>query len=208
MEKSFLGNLQWRFATKQFDPSQKVSEADMATVRNAIRFAPASSGLQAYTIYEIVDPAVRAELREISYGQPQVTEASHFLVFCGRSDLQAQGELMMQYISEGDAAKRAALAPLESLVMGTAAARSSDATTALAWSARQAYIALGFGLAACAELGLDSCPMEGFDPTAAATILKLPDHIRPLAYLAIGYRAAGPAHPKFRVPESELFVTV
>lgn len=208
MEKSFLNNLQWRFATKKFDPERKVSDADMATIRNAMRYAPASSGLQAaYTIYEVVDPAVRAAVREASYGQPQVTDASHFFVFCGRSDLEARAEVMMHHQSEGDQAKRAALSALENMVRGTAA-KYSTPEKAFAWSARQAYIALGFGLAACAEMGIDSCPMEGFDQDAVAKVLALPDHIRPMAYLTVGYRAEGPAFPKFRIPESELFVTV
>lgn len=207
MEKTFLGNLEWRFATKQFDTEKKVSEADMATIRHAIRMAPASSGLQAYAIYEIVDPAVRAKLREASYGQPQVTDASHFFVFCGRNDLSDRVDVMMNTMTNNDAAERAKLSALENMVRGTVSQYPTP-EQAMAWSARQAYIALGFGLAACAELGIDSCPMEGFNPAAVAEILSLPAHIKPMAYLAVGYRAEGPAHPKFRVPESELFVTI
>lgn len=207
MEKSFLANLDWRFATKQFDTEKKVSETDMATIRHAIRMAPASSGLQAYAIYEIVDPAMRSKLREASYGQSQVTDASHFFVFCGRSDLTERIEVMMNSMTNHDAAARAELSALEGMIKGTIAQYPTP-EQALAWSARQAYIALGFGLAACAEMGIDSCPMEGFNPAAAAEILGLPAHIRPMAYLAVGYRAAEPAHPKFRVPESELFVTI
>lgn len=207
MEKTFLGNLQWRFATKKFDTSKKVSEADMATIRNAMRFAPASVGLQAYTMYEVVNPTLRAKIREAAYGQPQVTDASNFLVICGRSDLNERKELMLNAMSGGDATVRGGLHELEAMLNGTISLCSTP-EQALAWTARQAYIALGFGLAACAELGLDSCPMEGFNPAAVAEALQLPAHIRPLAFLAIGYRAEGPAWPKFRVPESDLFVTV
>ena len=207
MEHSFLGNLQWRFATKKFDTSKKVSEADMATIRNAMRFAPASVGLQAYTICEVVDPAIRAKIREAAYGQPQVTEASNFFVICGRTDLNERKELMLNTMSGGDAAVRAGLQGLEGMLDG-AISQCTTPEQAVAWTGRQAYIALGFGLAACAELGIDSCPMEGFNPAAVAEALQLPTHIRPLAFLTIGYRAEGPAWPKFRLPESDLFMTV
>ncbi len=207
MEKSFLGNLQWRFATKQFDTTKKVSENDIATIRNAIRFAPASLGLQAYSIYHVTDPAVRAKVREASYGQPQVTDASDFFIFCGRTDLSERKELMLNTMSGNNPDVRAQFKGLENMLNGSIA-QCTTPEQAVAWSGRQAYIALGFGLAACAELGLDSCPMEGFDPTAVANVLNLPAHIRPLAYLTVGYRAAEPAHPKFRLPESDLFVTI
>jgi nitroreductase/dihydropteridine reductase len=76
---------------------------------------------------------------------------------------------------------------------------------AVAWAAKQTYIALGFALAACAELGIDSCPMEGFNPAEVDKILNLPENLKTQAFLAVGYRAEGPAQPKVRFPESDIF---
>ncbi len=59
----------------------------------------------------------------------------------------------------------------------------------LTWAAKQTYIAHGFGLAACAELQIDSCAMEGFDPAAVGEIIGLPADQRALVLLPIGYRA-------------------
>ncbi|MCH7492822.1 nitroreductase family protein [Patescibacteria group bacterium] len=73
------------------------------------------------------------------------------------------------------------------------------------WAQRQTYIALGFGLAACAELKIDSCPMEGFQKDEADKALKLPSYLKSTALLAIGYRQDDPTRPKLRYPESDLF---
>lgn len=207
MEKTFLGNLDWRFATKQFDTSKIVAESDLATIRHAVRFAPASLGLQAYQWIEVTNPEVRAKLRTASYGQPQVTDSASFFVICGRTDLADRIELLLNTMTGGNVEARASLAGYEQMLKGTTGSLTTPEQV-LAWTGRQAYISLGFGLAACAELGIDSCPMEGFDPAAVAEILALPSHLKPLAYLAVGYRATGPEHPKFRLPESDLFTTV
>jgi nitroreductase len=75
----------------------------------------------------------------------------------------------------------------------------------LAWASRQTYIALGFGLAACAELGIASCPMEGFSSKDVSSILGLEDNLVPVAYLAVGSDAASDGtHPRFRFPVGDL----
>ena len=85
-----------------------------------------------------------------------------------------------------------------------------DPKDLLNWSAKQAYIALGFGLAAAAELEIDSCPMEGFDGAKVKEILGLGDEFMPVVLLTVGYRDESDeslSHKKFRFPESELFST-
>lgn len=205
---SFLENLQWRFATKSFNPDRKLTEQDLKKILEAIRFAPSSAGMQPYQVLVITNPEMRAKISEVSYRQPQVTEASHLLVFCARNDHAARAERMLMLLSKGDEAKRAELKGLEGILVGSYTPHSGDVEKAFAWGARQAYLALGFGLAAAAELQIDSCPMEGFDPMAVHKILDLPETIRPLAFLTLGYRQAEPARPKFRYPEDELFVTI
>lgn len=205
---TFLENLQWRFATKSFDTERKVSEQDLETILNAIRFAPSSAGMQPYQVLVITNPEVRAKISEVAYGQPQVTQASHLLVFCARNDHPARAERMLELLSEGDATKRAELAPLENILVGSYTPFMTTPEKAFAWGARQAYIALGFGLAAAAEMQIDACPMEGFDPAGVHKVLGLPENIWPLAFLTLGYRTAGPSRPKFRYPEDEIFVKI
>lgn len=205
---SFLENLQWRFATKSFDPTRKVSDQDLDTILNAIRFAPSSAGMQPFQVLVVSNLEIRTKLTEVAYSQPQVTQASHLLVFCARNDHAIRAERMLELLSEGDETKRAELKGLEGVLVGSYTPHLINTEAAFAWGARQAYLALGFGLAAAAELQIDSCPMEGFDPMAVHKILGLADNLRPLAFLTLGYRATGPTRPKFRYPEDELFVKI
>jgi nitroreductase len=94
------------------------------------------------------------------------------------------------------------------MVDGFVASKPTPAD-ALSWSAKQAYIAQGFALAACAELEIDSCPMEGFDPVAVAQILGVPDHETVVVMLPIGYRAADESpRPKSRFSRDSLFTEI
>ena len=69
-----------RFATKKFDPTKKVSDEDLQYVLEAARLSCSSSNTQPWHITVITNPELRAELRPVSYGQAQVTDASHLLV--------------------------------------------------------------------------------------------------------------------------------
>lgn len=197
---TFLSQLDWRFATKSFDTTKELAPEILAKIEHAIQMAPSAFGIQPYHIFVITDPKIRALLKEVSYSQPHVTEASALLVFCARTDMN---DRIDSYLSLASGGKPETLAQYGEMMKGGLLTRGDDAL--LAWSARQAYIALGFGLAACAELGIDSCPMEGFDPKKVDEVLGLPSHLKSLAYMAVGYRKDGPKQPKVRFPESDLF---
>lgn len=200
---SFLQNLDWRFATKKFNPEKKVSEVDLEKIVTAIQKAPTSFGLQTFHVEVVSDADLRVRLREVSFDQPQVTDASHLLIFCARNDVSQRITDMIDTMSGGDGEAKKNLEPYEQMMRGAIQGKTSEEL--MNWASRQTYLALGFGLAACAELQIDSCPMEGFDARAMHEVLGLPNHIVPFAYLAIGYRSEGPAHPKFRFSQEDLF---
>ncbi|HSE34736.1 MAG TPA: NAD(P)H-dependent oxidoreductase [Candidatus Paceibacterota bacterium] len=202
MSKTFLSQLDWRFATKAFDPSKKVSEDDLAKILHAIRMAPTSYGTQPFHVTVVTDPALREKLKEVSYGQAQVTDASHVLIFQARTNIDARVDEYVELATSGDAAAKEAMAGYTGMMHGAMQAKKG---AELAWAARQTYIALGFGLAAAMELEIDACPMEGFDPDGVDKVLGNPPEQKTLAYMSIGYRAKGPDRPKVRFPESELF---
>lgn len=197
---TFLSQLDWRFATKSFDATKTLSPELQSKIEHAIQMAPSSFGLQPFHVVIITDPKIRAELREASYSQPQVAEASALFIFCARTDAN---ERIDSYLDIASGGKPDTLARASEMMKGSLLSRGDDAL--LSWASRQAYIALGFGLAACAELGVDSCPMEGFDAKKVDEILGLPSHIKSLAYMAVGYRKEGPTQQKVRFPESDLF---
>lgn len=212
---SFLDNLDWRNAEKDFDPAKKVSEEDLKKILQAIRMAPSSWGVQPYHIYVIGDQATKLKLKEKGYNQKQYEDSSHTLVFCGRNDLKNRIDKYFDLATGGDAEKRKAMSEYEKMMSGSLESKNPE--DGMNWAYRQAYLALGFGLAACAELKIDSCPMEGFDPAGFDQILNLPANIKSVATLSIGYRkdvphmpgqgvvSRGVRDPKVRFPEEDLF---
>lgn len=206
MKTSFLKNLQWRYATKAFDPEKKISEEDLKKIMEAIRFSPSSFGLQPYHIHIISNAELRKELQAHAWHQPQVADASHFLVFSARTDLTSRIEQLMEHMSGGKPEVREQLKAYENMMIGFSDDR--EPSWVKSWAERQAYIALGFAVAACAEMGIDSCPMEGFDTAAFDKILKMPEHLKSAVSLAIGHRKEEPKQPKVRFSEEDLFTVL
>ena len=203
---SYLSQLSWRFATKSFDTTKKVSEADLSKILHAIRLAPTSYGLQPFHVHVISDQFVQTKLREASYDQAQLTGASHILVFSALHDAVGRVSAYVEELSGGEEDRKEKLSGMKKMM--TDALSNKTAQQQKAWASRQAYIALGFGLAAAAELEIDSCPMEGFVPSEYAKILSISEDKTPIVVFALGYRKEGPSRPKFRFPENELFTTL
>lgn len=200
---TFLSNLHWRYATKHFDGS-KLSDKQLEAILDAIRLAPSSYGLQPFHVTVVSDTALREQLKKSAWDQAQLTTASHVLVFSARTDLQGRIESHLMNTAGGNPEIRAKLSGFEAALKDFAEGKSeADIKT---WAAKQAYIALGFGLAACAELQIDSCPMEGFDSEQFKKILDLPAHLYPCVVLAVGKRASTDVlKPKVRFDRADLF---
>lgn len=201
---SFLSQLNWRYATKKFS-DKKVSDENISTIKNAIRMSPTSFGLQPFHVIVVTNPELRTQLRAAAWDQAQITDSSHLFVFCARNDFSDRTEAYMQNTAKIQGTDRTNLQGFADMITGTVTAHGDHATE---WAAHQAYITLGFGLAACAELGVDSCPMEGFDRTQFEKILELPEYLKVQAVMAVGYRDdtdPAIARPKVRFLESDLF---
>ena len=204
---SFLSNLQWRYATKKFDTTKKVSPENKAKILEAIRFAPSSFGMQPIHITIVENQEVKNQLREKAYGQAQLSDSDFVLVFSARTDLLERTDTYFDLLSNKDKEIRGSLKGFEDSVLGAVKSHNDD--SAKAWTGKQAYIALGFGLAAAAELEVDACPMEGFDRDAFKSILKMPEYMHPQVIMCVGYRSSeDQIRPKVRFPEADLFDTV
>ncbi|SHN42882.1 Nitroreductase [Duganella sacchari] len=185
-----IDKLNWRYATKKFDPAKKLDEAVVERIIEAARLAPTSSGLQPFEVFVVKNPDLRAKIREVGWNQSQITEASHLLVFAAWDNITPERVNMMfdltnevrGFINEGWEAYRKQL-------LGIVAARGDQANFDAA--ARQAYIALGTALVAAAFEGVDATPMEGFDPAAVDQILSLKErNLRSVVILPLGHRQA------------------
>ena len=191
-EYSFLRNLEWRRAVKHFGEG----EVDTNPIMKAIINAPTSFGLQPYKVLAITNKELKAKLRPVSFDQAQVTECHTLFVFCARKDVEARAE---EYLTTTGAEA------MRGMLMGFL----SNIQDKTAWAACQTYIALGFALAACTELRVSSCPMEGFMSGEVAKILELPENLQVLAYLAVGEDAENDGtYPRFRFPDSDLIKSI
>src|SRR6516164_7916357 len=85
-----IGQLNWRYATKQFDPQRKIDAGDWAALEESLLLTPSSFGLQPWKFVVVTDPALRQELVPASWGQTQVAEASHLVVFAIKKNLTEQ----------------------------------------------------------------------------------------------------------------------
>jgi nitroreductase len=205
-----INQLNWRYATKQFDPAKKISAADWATLETALQLSPSSGGLQPWKFIVVTDPAVRAKLLPASYGQAQITDASHLVVFAAKNNLsEADVDAHIKHIAEVQGAPIEALAPLRGMLVG-GIVKAQDEAARNAWARNQAFIALGNLLTSAALLGIDACPMEGFDRAQYDEILGLKAKGFAAAVIAtLGYRSATDkyaAAPKVRFPKEQIFV--
>lgn len=206
---SFLSQLNWRYATKKFDTDRKISDADIDAIIEAIRLTPTSYWLQPSHFYVVTNQDIKEKIQAVAWNQPQIGTCSHLIIFAARTDFMANKDEYFDLMSGGNIDKRAHLSWFENMLTWVISSRSES--EGLAWSANQVYIALGFALAAAAELEIDSCPMEWADFAAVGDILRMPSTHKTLVMLPLGYRATGesPRTPeKVRFSKEALFTEI
>lgn len=185
-----LQQLQWRYATKKFDPSRKIPDDLWQALEQSLVLAPSSFGLQPWKFFVVQNPEVRQQLVEHSWGQTQVVEASHLVVLTIKKDVDAN--FVDRYIERTAEVRQVPLDSLEkfSEVIKGFLVQPPYPLDLNAWSARQLYIALGFFMASAALLGIDTCPMEGLNPAKYDEILGLAEQgYATVAACPAGYRA-------------------
>ena len=207
-----LDQLNWRYATKQFDPNRKISSYDWATLEDALLLTPSSGGLQPWKFIVVTDPAVRARLQPASYGQAQIVDASHLVVFTAKTNFnEADVDAHLRRTAEVQGIPIESLAPFRAMLVG-GIVQSMDEPARDAWARNQAYIALGNLLTSAALLGIDACPMEGFDRAQYDAILGLKAQGYATAVIAtLGYRTTADKNagaPKVRFPKEKVFAHV
>lgn len=210
--ETLLANLNWRYATKKFDASKKIPDAQWKALEQALILAPSSYGLQPWKFYVVSNPAVRAKLREVAWNQSQITDASHLVVLCrNNKPTKADVEAYMQRIAEVRGVPRASLDGYFNMIAGHVEAVRPGFDLAV-WTSRQVYIALGFFLSTAAHMGIDACPMEGFDGAKFDEILGIAGTGYASTVVATaGYRAADDttaAYKKVRMTPEQAIVRV
>ncbi len=208
---TFLEDQNWRYATKKFDATRKVSAADLKILKEAIRLTASSFGLQPYKVIIVETENLRAQLQPAAWGQSQITDASHLFVFANITDF---GNEQIDDAIENLTKTRGL--PADALNGYGDFMKSKISTLPLEskniWASKQTYLALGNLMNAAASLKIDVTPMEGFEPEKFNAILGLDKlGINASLVATVGYRSEEDAtqhYIKVRKSDEDLFLTL
>jgi len=183
-----LQKLQWRYATKKMNPAKAVPQEKVDRILEAARLAPTSSGLQPFEIIVVTNKDVREQIKPKAWGQGQITDCSHLLVFAAWDNYTPERINMMFDLTNAQrGSTNEGWESYRQMLLANYPARAAQ--TNFEHAARQAYIGLGAALIAAAFEQVDATPMEGFDPKALDQILNLPARgLRSVAIMPLGYR--------------------
>lgn len=198
LNTSIEQQLNWRYATKRFDPSKKISERDWHTLEESLRKSPSSFGLQPWKFIVVKNPDLRKQLQPNSWNQPQIVEASHLVVICAKKEVtHSDVDTFLNSISLTRNVPVSALQDYGGMMKGFLERLASQGTSE-AWATHQAYLALGMLLATAAALKIDACPLEGINAVAYDEILNLNQsgYCTKVA-CALGYRSSEDASASY-----------
>lgn len=209
--ETVLTQLGWRYATKKFDPAKKIAPDLWSKLEHAATLAPSSYGIQPWKFVVVTDSEVRQKLHAVSYNQAQILDASHLVVFAAMNPPTPAH--IDAYVARTAAVRGTtveALGGFKQMMLGSLS--RMDASAAHRWAARQCYIALGVFLSAAALVGVDACPMEGFQGDQYDEILGLKAKgVSAVVIATAGYRAADDKYAsdaKVRFPVDDVVIRV
>ena len=208
---NFITNANWRYATKKFDTTKKVSKEDLETLKEAIRLSASSFGLQPYRVLIIDNPELRAKLQPAAWGQSQIVDASQLIVFANITNFgETEIDVSIANLTERRGLPVDALKGYGDFMKSKIVALPEDVRNT--WASKQTYLALGNLMNAASELKIDVTPMEGFEPAQVNEILGLGKLGLNATLLAtIGYRHEEDAtqhYAKVRKSNEELFINL
>lgn len=184
-----INALEWRYATKKFDPDKKITPETLHHLKKGTQLAASSFGLQPYRVIIVEDAEIRRQLQVVSWNQKQIVDASHVFVFCHQHEVGSDDVALFF-------AKKAAVNGLDPVTFQGAVSfvssklKEKSKVEMTTWTAHQTYLAVGTLLATAAALRVDTCPMEGFDATAYDQILDLSTQgLQAAVVVALGYRS-------------------
>ena len=185
---SIIEDLTWRYATKKFDATKKIAPEAIEVLKNVLQLVPTSYGLQPLKYLFIENTAIRQELLQHSFGQQAIVDASHLLVICSYTTIEDHS--VDSYMETTALTRQIELEKI--LGFGDFIKKTVGEwgdTEVASWTSRQAYIALGFLLQSCAQLRIDSTPMEGFKPSGYDEVLNLSaQKLTATLVIPLGYR--------------------
>lgn len=208
---ALLQALQWRYATKVFDPSRAIPSETWQALEEALVLTPSSYGLQPWKFLLIQDQALRRELRPHAWNQPQITDCSHLVVFLAKRTITAvDADRLVGAIAAARGQRPEDLAGYRQMIQ-VDLIEGPRRLEIERWTSNQLYIALGNLITSAALLSIDTCAIEGFSPSEFDRILQLEaSEYRSRVVCACGYRSTDDHHAtlaKVRYSATDLFET-
>lgn len=209
--KNVLDKLNWRYATKKFDSSQKINKENFEILLEAARMTASSYGLQPYHILVIEDFEIREKLKKASWNQSQITDASHLIVLANNPTFdESLIDSYIEMLIEVRGVAKENVAGYAQMMKGALVGLTNDQKAS--WTSNQTYIVLGNLLNIAAEMEIDVCPIEGFDNALYNDILGLTSkNLNAAVAVAIGYRSAEDKtqhYPKVRYSKEKLITHI
>ena len=202
-----IESLNWRYATKDFDSTKKVSQKDIETIVESLRLTPSSFGLQPWKFIVITNEQVKQSLLPHSWGQKQVTDCSHHIVLCAPTQFTDKNvDAFIKDIAKTRGQSQEELAGYEKVMKDFLSYKKPEEIQA--WMQAQVYIALGGLMTTCAMMKIDACPMEGIVKAEYDKVLGLQEKgLTSVVACPIGYRSENDKYasaPKVRFETSEV----
>lgn len=206
--KDLIEQLNWRYATKEFDANRKIPADTMKALEEALVLTPSSFGLQPWKFIIVEDQSIKDQFPAISWNQQQTKDCSHIVVLASKTGYKRQDVgSFIDRMAEVRGVSAESLAGYEQFAGGFVD-KASEEGWIDSWSQKQVYIALGQLMFAAAALGVDACPMEGIQPAEFDKILGLDaEGYSTVVVCPLGYRSEGDKYAtaaKVRFPASEI----
>lgn len=194
-----ISALNWRYATRKFDPARKIPAAEWNALEQALVLTPSSIGLQPWKFLVVTDPSTRDRLMPAAWHQVQVLECSHFVVFTVRKNLGADHvDRHVARMAEVHGQTIESLAKFRKMAVSNLDQARTEGRLDT-WQTHQVYIALGQFMASAAVMGIDTCPMEGFEPEKFDYILGLKGtDLTSVVACAAGYRVVDERYARMK----------
>ena len=193
-----LEQLKWRYATKKFDETKKVSSNTIKTLKEAFNLTATSYGLQPLKLIIVSNPKVIKDLVPLSFNQGQVGSASHVFIMCIENKVGT--DFIKNYfdlVEKTRTTPRELLSSFEAFLIDDFSKKTSEEIKT--WATKQAYLAIGNLLTVCAIEKVDACPIEGFSPDKYDAYFNLSEKgLSAVLVMAVGHRAKDDVFSEFK----------
>ncbi len=204
---NIIESLNWRYATKEFDKTKRISSEDINTIAESLRLTPSSFGLQPWKFLIVSNQEIKDSLLPHSWNQKQVTDCSHHIIFCLPTEFnESHIDAFINDTAETRGQDIADLEGYSQMMKGFLSSKSDEQKRV--WMKNQIYIALGGLMTTCALMKIDACPMEGIIASKYDEVLGLSSKgLMTAVACPIGYRASSDKYasaPKVRFPLNDV----